>query len=93
MTTVNCGEHGRREAAFACAHVLQSLGDGTPRGLHWCRDGDGAFNGWCAECDVRLEAAGGAWDEATEAAADIQLLCEDCFRRAMALNGVVEGKH
>ncbi len=85
---VTCGQHGMVRAAYACAHVVQSLRDGEPRGLFWSRDESGCFNGWCADCERRVVAAGGEWDDETEASADIRLLCENCFLHAMRMNGV-----
>jgi hypothetical protein len=70
--------------------VALSLRDHVARGLFYSRDQNGCFNGWCADCDDRLSAAGGEWNDESEAAADIQLMCERCFRDAMALNNVVE---
>ena len=84
MVRSTVGTHGPQKAAYACGHVVASLRDGVARGLFYARDPDGCFNGWCKDCDDRLEAAGGEWNDETEAAASIQLLFDRCFHDAMA---------
>lgn len=67
---------------------MESLSDERPRGLLWSRDSDGCFNGYCDACDRYLGQNGDEWNDETEAHADIQLVCEACFRRIAALNGI-----
>jgi len=87
---VECATHGLRAAAFVCVHSMETLSDGHPRGLLWSRDSDGCLNGYCDACERYLERNGGEWNDETEAHADIKLVCEGCFRRIAALNGIEE---
>ncbi len=92
MTTsdqmVACGEHGQTPPAFVCKHTFASGKDGVPRGLIWTRDDDGHINAFCDECDAYLDDHGGEWNDTTEAFAGIHMLCEHCFGRIAALNGI-----
>jgi hypothetical protein len=82
---ISCGTHGPRPATFVCRHVLESLRTWTPVGFHTPSDADDDDQAWCDACE-RVRALEGEWNERSEACADIQLICPDCFQDARALN-------
>jgi hypothetical protein len=65
---------------------METLRDQIPRGVIWLRDDEGCVNAYCDACDVRLERAGGEWNDEVEAEAGIRLICEGCFRRVLFIN-------
>jgi hypothetical protein len=85
---LQCAEHGPALAAFVCRHVVEQPGQrwfsGYPRKGHPYPDA------WCGDCDAHRQAAGGQWDAASEAAADIQLVCGQCYdaKRAESLHAL-----
>lgn len=83
---VTCDEHGKSRAAYVCTHLLLTLRDGVPRGVIWLRDEDECVNAYCGDCDVMLEAGGGAWTSEVEARADIKVICEGCFERVLSID-------
>ena len=92
---VECGTHGRAEAAFVCRHLVgATTGPGLgfhqaavdPENREW-----GDLNGWCDQCDA-IYAAAGEWNDASEAFAGVTLVCSGCFfdlkaRHGSALDG------
>lgn len=87
---VQCTSHGKQQAAFVCAHLAASLSTGVPIGFF--HSGSVATRGdaWCAACEeVRLREGGetGHWNAASEAFAQITLVCGACYDRIAALNG------
>jgi hypothetical protein len=38
VNEVSCGEHGKQAAAFVCKHLVDTLRDGVPRGIHFGQD-------------------------------------------------------
>jgi hypothetical protein len=78
-TAVQCVEHGPRQQAFVCHHLL----NGTEHGFFWGTDPEDPRNpcpdAWCAECDAYLEQHGGEWNEETEEFAQIKLICDLCY--------------
>jgi hypothetical protein len=87
---VECGEHGKSRPAFVCKHLVQTLRDQIPRGVIWLRDDDGNVNSYCDECNMRLERAGGDWNDELEAEAGVKLICEGWFRRVLSINKKTE---
>ncbi len=81
--TVHCDDHGATPATIVCAHVVQTLNDGHPRGFVWSLDDEGDYQAVCSSCS---EMAGDEW--ADRAVALGRVLCLECFFRAAALNGV-----
>lgn len=82
---VSCGRHGARPAAFVCRHVLEGLRTGARVGFHTPNDAANDDQAWCDACE-RVRAREGEWNDLSEAYADIQLICRDCFHQARALN-------
>jgi hypothetical protein len=87
---VKCDEHGQSKPAYVCKHLVQTLCDQIPRGVIWSRDEDQCVNGYCDECEMRLDQAGGEWNDELYAEADIKLICEGCFRRVLSINKKTE---
>ncbi len=83
---VECCSHGSRNAAYVCTHTVDTLRDNIPRGLTYVIDDDGCYNGYCDECDDVLERCGGEWNDESEGFAQVTLICEGCFERALAIN-------
>ncbi len=57
--TIECHEHGPRQQAFVCQHLLQ----GEEQGFFWGTDPENPRNpcpdAWCTACDEALQAGGG----------------------------------
>ncbi len=87
MANTNCQMHGPQKATFVCAHAVDTLYDRRPRGFHWTSVDDEDPCGWCSECHERYLAAGEEWVGEAEAKLDAKLLCIDCFRSLIRLNG------
>lgn len=85
---VSCSTHGKQTKAYVCVHLMASLNDHQPRGLFVEIDDDGCPNGWCTDCENKLQAAGNRWSPELERAADISLICCSCFKELQKLNGV-----
>ena len=84
---VHCKEHGIQQATFVCRHIIQTLRDGKPRGF-WTSDipGNPRPDAWCAECEAKVQACGGEWNDESEAFAGVSLLCGGCYDRAVSIN-------
>lgn len=76
--SVECGEHGRRRAAFVCKH----LAAGEKAGFNWGIDPDDPHalcpDAWCDRCESVLEQQG-EWNDAASSFAGITLICADCY--------------
>jgi hypothetical protein len=84
---VECSEHGPQEATFVCRHVVGSLRDRQPVGF-WTSDREVPRpDAWCSACQKVVQAAGGEWDDDSEAFAGVTLLCGACYDEARRLNG------
>jgi hypothetical protein len=83
---IECDKHGQSRRAVVCKHLVQTLSDQIPRGVIWLRDDDGCVNGYCDDCTMMLEDAGGEWNDELEAKAGLMLICEGCFRRVLSIN-------
>jgi hypothetical protein len=82
---IECTEHGTRETTYVCRHLPGAEGLGFNYGFA-DEDPDALFpDAWCDACEAVREREGG-WNERTEAAAGIQLLCSDCYQKARLLN-------
>src|SRR5688572_19015671 len=82
---IECGEHGQREATFVCQHLLKGQGLGFHYGVGE-DDPDPLFpDAWCDACDVVCQQEGG-WNERSERAAGIKVLCSACYLKARLLN-------
>jgi hypothetical protein len=87
---VECDEHGKSRRAYVCKHLVQTLSDQIPRGVIWLRDDDECVNGYCDDCNMMLEHAGGEWIDDLEAKTGLTLICEGCFRRVLSINKKTE---
>ncbi|MDU8945872.1 hypothetical protein [Ovoidimarina sediminis] len=85
--TVDCGQHGPRGPAFICGHALKAAFEKRPQSFFWTDAEADEPCGWCAYCQARYEAAGGDWVGEAEEKLDAKLICVDCFRDIIALNG------
>lgn len=83
MAIIKCGTHGKQDETFVCAHIVETIADGTPRGFHW-NVSEGIFEAICSVCNDLSEDA-----FAAGAAENINTLCYGCFRDAAEINGVV----
>jgi hypothetical protein len=74
---ISCPRHGdRRQEAFVCGHLLH----GEAQGFFFDPDEDSLNpDAWCRDCEQLRKEDGGEWTEALTNAADIQLVCEDCY--------------
>lgn len=78
---IQCREHGDSEPTFACPHLLETLQDRVPRGLHWTIDAEEDIQ---AFCDLCWNATDAEWERLrTEGP---HLLCLECLREAAAIN-------
>jgi hypothetical protein len=83
----HCDEHGEQQATCVCRHIIQTLRDEVPRGFWTSEDPDNPRpDAWCDECEANVQAAGGEWNEESEALAGVSLLCGACYDRAAAIN-------
>jgi hypothetical protein len=82
--TVICGAHGETPATYMCRHVAH----GSACGFHASAEdpSDRWPDAWCDLCDEAFQAAGGEWNEASEASLDAKLLCTHCYADAQARN-------
>ncbi len=79
---LKCATHGDQRPTFVCGHIVQTLGDGKPRGFLWGVDDDGNYQAICPSCDDLSDAE---WEAAVSSAAAI---CFECFKIAAAYNSV-----
>jgi hypothetical protein len=84
---IHCDEHGEQQATYVCQHIIQTLSDGKPRGF-WASGNpeNPRPDAWCAECEAKVQEAGGEWSDESEAFAGVSLLCGACYDRAIAIN-------
>jgi len=84
---ITCRIHGKQPATFVCQHIVQSLTHGERVGFN-CADAPGELrpDAWCDDCERRLMANGGEWDDASEEAAGINMICAGCYDIAKRLN-------
>jgi hypothetical protein len=84
-STVDCAEHGPQAATFVCKHLPSGRGVGFNQAYD-PEDPDSLFpDAWCDSCEAERERKGG-WDDASEAAAGIRVLCSGCYLKARLLN-------
>lgn len=84
---IECREHGKQQAAYVCRHIVQSLGDGKPRGF-WSSEAspdNPRPDSWCSECEEMVNRVG-EWNDESEAFAGVKLLCGACYDRAKLMN-------
>ena len=83
---MRCSRHGEgREQAFVCGHLLH----GESRGFFFDpTEADAYPDGWCSSCELVRARGGGEWTEALTKEANIQLVCEDCYREIRQKNTV-----
>lgn len=79
---VTCPAHGRQRAAFVCAHTVETLNDGAPRGLQWAFH-DGAYDGVCQACAALPEEV---WAERAQELG--RALCVACFQQIAKINNI-----
>jgi hypothetical protein len=82
---VTCAEHGQRQGAFVCQHLVS----GSGLGFCWAEDPENPDqqcpDAWCDSCNVALDEAG-EWNERTLAMADIKLVCDLCYEQIRERN-------
>ncbi len=83
-TEIECDRHGPSSATFVCQHVARGVGLGFFTSVE--DPSDPRPDAWCTACEEMVNAAGGCWDERTEAIAQITLLCEGCYDEVRARN-------
>ena len=84
---VQCATHGERFPAFVCRHLVRGSGLGfyesnRPRQPH---DESDERCAWCGACEQARREAGG-WNDESEKAAGITLICDACFDAARSRN-------
>lgn len=79
---ITCRQHGETRATFACRHVTE----GVACGYHVDPSDDPRPDAWCDGCEQAKQAAGGAWTEALEEAAEVRAMCTHCYDAARARN-------
>lgn len=85
--TVECAEHGTRQATYVCQHLVQSLADLQPRGFWWADDPGNPYpHPWCSLCEEKVRSTNGEWTDESEAFAGVTLLCDQCYDVARELN-------
>lgn len=87
-----CAKHGLNRTAYVCEH----LANGTATGFHepfkssvdkdLAEDDD--FQAWCNDCEL-VRANEGGWNEKSEAFANVQIVCEECFKEMKEQNSIV----
>jgi hypothetical protein len=82
--SVTCGAHGETPATFMCRHVATGSGCGFHASVQDTTDR--WPDAWCDLCEQAFQAAGGEWNEVSEAGLDAQLLCTHCYEAARARN-------
>jgi hypothetical protein len=91
--TVHCATHGRAERALVCGHLFAQArtDDAAPMAYFLGEDDPGdaqateATCAWCAQCDAVLQRED-EWNDASEAFADIHVVCTDCLAALLARN-------
>jgi hypothetical protein len=87
---VECGAHGRSDAAFVCKHLVAAKGGPMlgfhqakvdPRNREWSD-----LNGWCDQCE-QVYLAQGEWNGVSEGFAGVTLICSRCFFDMKARHG------
>lgn len=85
---VECCDHGLRNRAYVCQHLVRS----EFKGFWEPFDSDSTktynndeLNAWCDECDIILNEQG-EWNDISEAFAGIKLICDVCFFGMKDLN-------
>ncbi|MEZ0183782.1 hypothetical protein AB9T89_16180 [Flavobacterium oncorhynchi] len=85
---VECSNHGLRNNAFVCQHLVNSEFPGfwEPFDSDSTKEyDDGELNAWCDKCD-KILVEQGEWNDVSEEFAQIQLICEVCFFELKELN-------
>jgi hypothetical protein len=86
---VECCNHGLRNEAYVCQHLVTSEFNGFWESFDSDSTKeyvDGELNAWCNECDKVLVEQG-EWNDISEAFAKIELVCDACFFEMKELNG------
>ncbi len=74
-TRIDCPRHGPALATFVCQHLLEENG----QGFVCFDDPENPYpDAWCEGCEAVRQQAGG-WDEESEKAAGISLVCRHCY--------------
>jgi hypothetical protein len=85
---IQCHVHGEQQETFVCQHLAESLETGEKVGFFW--SGEPRGDAWCSECEVvrvRQGGASGDWNERSEKALGITILCGACYDRVRELQG------
>jgi len=87
MSDIRCDDHGLQKRTRVCRHIVDTLVDRKPRGMHWTSDDDDEPNGWCSACHAAYKACGDEWTDELMAKVDPKPLCFACFKLAQQVNG------
>lgn len=86
--TVECSTHGTKSEAWVCQHLV---GGEDRVGFHvgYSIDEPDQYypDAWCDACEDVLEAEG-EWNDASQAFADIKLVCSGCYQEIRKRNWV-----
>ena len=86
---IKCGTHEYRRIAFVCKHLNHVTKVGFEEAFDTFEDmelsDDDDFQAWCSECELVRQKEDG-WNEASEAFAEIKLVCEKCYFEMKELN-------
>jgi hypothetical protein len=86
---VACDAHDYRRAAFVCQHLNPTTKVGfveafeTAEGMEL--DDDDDLQAWCNQCET-VRQAEGEWNDTSMAAAQIKIVCEQCYFEMKELN-------
>lgn len=84
---VECVDHGLQDATYVCCHLVESLNTGQRVGFFYVSEPRG--DAWCASCEeirIREGGASGDWNDASEAFANVTLICGVCYDKVRKLN-------
>ena len=84
---VSCDTHGLQKRTRVCRHIVDTLVDREPRGMHWTSDNDEEPCAWCTNCHSAYRKAGNEWTNDVMVMVDEQVLCFSCFKLAQQING------
>jgi hypothetical protein len=84
MKTVQCDDHGVQPETFVCQHIVSGLLERRRVGFYWTSsDPDNPRpDAWCAACEERVRAAGGAWIGEAAWHLGARLMCGACYDAA-----------
>ena len=73
---MQCPRHGEGHVTYVCQHLV----NGNKLGFYHGQDGDDPRpDAWCAECDKELMAQKGEWNDISEKALGVTVMCQNCY--------------